>query len=146
MPDDLPPLVVDALYLDEVLTNLVENALRYSGSLIRIRARELADEGRPFVEVIVEDDGPGVPDADLGRLFDKFYRVRRPLEGSRPGMGIGLTVAQGLSRAMHGDIVAERSGLGGLALRVRLPAVHLPGDPEDERVATEASEAAGRGR
>jgi K+-sensing histidine kinase KdpD len=69
---------------------------------------------------------------DMGRLFDKFYRVRQPLEGSRPGMGIGLTVARGLSRAMRGDIVAERSDLGGLALRVRLPAVMLPGDPEDD--------------
>jgi signal transduction histidine kinase len=50
-------------------------------------------------------------------------------------MGIGLTVAQGLSRAMHGDVVAARSGLGGLAFRVSLPAVHLPADPDDDLVA-----------
>jgi two-component system, OmpR family, sensor histidine kinase KdpD len=129
IPDDLPPLLVDDLYLDEILTNLLENAIPYSGSVIRIRACEAAETPTgPAVEIAIEDDGPGVPDADLDRLFDKFYRVHRPLEGSRPGMGIGLTVAQGLSRAMHGDITAGRSELGGLAFRVRLPAVRLPGE------------------
>jgi two-component system sensor histidine kinase KdpD len=132
IPADLPPLVVDALFLDEILTNLIENAEAYARSIIRVRARQLPEEGEPTVEVTVDDDGPGVPEMDMGRLFDKFYRVRQPLEGSRPGMGIGLTVARGLSRAMRGDIVAERSDLGGLALRVRLPAVMLPGDPEDD--------------
>ena len=135
LPADLPPLVVDDTYLDEVLTNLVENAVRYGGSVIRIRARRLPDGDAPAVEVTVEDDGPGVPDADIGRLFDKFYRVRGPRQGSRPGMGIGLTVAQGLARAMGGDVTADRSELGGLAFRVRLPFVDLPPDPDDELVA-----------
>jgi two-component system sensor histidine kinase KdpD len=132
LPADLPPLVVDDTYLDEVLTNLVENAVRYGGSLIRIGGRQVTDGDAPIVEVTVEDDGPGVPDADIGRLFDKFYRVRRPGQGSRPGMGIGLTVAQGLARAMRGDVTAARSELGGLAFRVRLPAVHLPSDPNGD--------------
>lgn len=128
LPAELPPLIVDDTYLDEVLTNLIENAVRYGGSRIRIGAREMAGDDPSTVEVTVEDDGPGVPDADLGRLFDKFYRVRRPGQGSRPGMGIGLTVAQGLSRAMHGEVSADRSELGGLAFHVRLPARHLPAD------------------
>ncbi|HEX7473841.1 MAG TPA: DUF4118 domain-containing protein [Candidatus Limnocylindrales bacterium] len=135
LPADLPPLVVDDTYFDEVLTNLLENAVRYGGSRIRIGARELAGGAAPAVEVLVEDDGPGVPEADIGHLFDKFYRVRRPGQGSRPGMGIGLTVAQGLTRAMHGDVTAERSDLGGLAFRIRLPAIHLPPEPSDELVA-----------
>lgn len=146
IPTDLPPLVVDALFLDEILTNLVENAVAYAGSAIRVRARQLPDEPEPTVEVTVEDDGPGVPEMDMDRLFDKFYRVHRPLEGSRPGMGIGLTVARGLSRAMRGDIVAERSDLGGLALRVRLPAVLLPGDPDDDPVPADATGPAEIGR
>jgi two-component system sensor histidine kinase KdpD len=135
LPADLPPLVVDDTYLDEVLTNLVENAVRYGGSVIRIRARQVTGGDAPAVEVTVEDDGPGVPDADIGRLFDKFYRVRGPRQGSRPGMGIGLTVAQGLTRAMGGDVTADRSELGGLAFRVRLPSVDLPPDPDDEPAA-----------
>jgi two-component system sensor histidine kinase KdpD len=146
IPADLPPLVVDALFLDEILTNLVENAVAYARSTIRVRARQLPDEPGPTVEVTVEDDGPGVPEMDMGRLFDKFYRVHRPLEGSRPGMGIGLTVARGLSRAMRGDIVAERSDLGGLALRLRLPAVLLPGDPDDDPMPADATGPAEIGR
>ena len=134
IPPDLPPLVVDDTYLDEVLTNLVENGVRYGGSVIRIRARELTDGEQPAVEMTVEDNGAGASDADIGRLFDKFFRVRRPGQGSRPGMGIGLTVAQGLTRAMRGEVTAERSELGGLAFRVRLPAVHMPPDPADDAV------------
>jgi two-component system, OmpR family, sensor histidine kinase KdpD len=134
IPPDLPPLVVDDTYLDEVLTNLVENGVRYGGSVIRIAARELTDGPAPAVEVTVEDNGAGASDADIARLFDKFYRVRRPGQGSRPGMGIGLTVAQGLARAMRGDVTAERSALGGLAFKVRLPAVHLPPEPGDGAV------------
>jgi two-component system sensor histidine kinase KdpD len=146
IPADLPPLVVDALFLDEILTNLIENAVAYAHSTIRVRARQLPGQTEPTVEVTVEDDGPGVPEMDMGRLFDKFYRVHRPLEGSRPGMGIGLTVARGLSRAMGGDIVAERGDLGGLALRVRLPAVLLPGDPDEDPVPADATGPAESGR
>jgi two-component system sensor histidine kinase KdpD len=116
---DLPPVLVDDVYLDEVLTNLVENAQRYGGEAIVVRAA--AEPDGSAVDVVVEDDGPGVPEADMAHLFEKFYRVHRPGEGSRRGMGIGLTVAQGLVRAMGGEIVAGRSPLGGLSMRVRLP-------------------------
>lgn len=126
IPEDLPPIRVDDTYLDEVLTNLVENAIRYGGPSIRVTAAQRADAG--VVEITVEDDGPGVPEADRARLFEKFYRVRRPGEGSRRGMGIGLTVAQGLARAMGGEIVAARSELGGLAMTVRVPAAPRPVD------------------
>ncbi len=127
VPPDLPPVLVDDVYLDEILTNLVENAQRYGGEAIVVRAA--AEPDGAAVDVVVEDDGPGVPEADLAHLFEKFYRVRRPGEGSRRGMGIGLTVAQGLVRAMGGEIVAGRSPLGGLSMRIRLPAVGPPPEP-----------------
>jgi two-component system sensor histidine kinase KdpD len=125
VPDDLPPLLVDSTYLDEVLTNLIENAGRYGGPTVRISAAELDPA---TVEIVIEDDGPGVPEADRPHLFDKFFRVRRAGEGSRRGMGIGLTVARGLARAMGGDISADQSELGGLAMRVRVPSDRLPLD------------------
>ncbi len=129
VPDDLPPLLVDSTYLDEILTNLLENANRYGGESLRIRAAEVDPA---TVEIVVEDDGPGVADADRPHLFDKFFRVRRPGEGARRGMGIGLTVARGLARAMGGDISAGRSELGGLAMCVRLPVERLPAEgPSD---------------
>ncbi len=115
----LPPVLVDDLYLDEILTNLVENAVRHGGSTIVVRAACVADA--PFVELVVEDDGPGAPDAALPRLFDKFFRVDQARGTSRRGMGVGLAVVQGLARAMNGDVTARRSDLGGLAVAVRLP-------------------------
>jgi two-component system sensor histidine kinase KdpD len=121
---DLPPVLVDGSYLDEVLTNLVENAVRYGGDTIRVTAVERRAEGT--VVITVEDDGAGVPEADRARLFEKFYRVRGPREGSRRGMGIGLTVARGLTLAMGGSISADLSDLGGLAFRVTLPAARRP--------------------
>ena len=124
--DDLPPVIVDDTYIDEVLSNLVENAIRYGGDLIRIGAQRIP--GEALVEIVVEDDGQGVADSDVARLFEKFYRAQRPGESARHGMGIGLTVAQGLTQAMGGQIAAGRSELGGLAVRLRLPSVELPGE------------------
>jgi two-component system sensor histidine kinase KdpD len=130
IPADLPPIRVDDTYLDEVLTNLIENAIRYGGPTIRVTATDRPEAG--MVEIRVEDDGSGVSEADMERLFEKFYRVRRPGEGSRRGMGIGLTVAQGLAHAMGGDIVAGRGELGGLSMTVTMPAAPLPGlEPAD---------------
>ena len=132
IPEDLPPVLVDDTYVDEVLTNLIENAIRYGGDLIRVSGRR-SPEGA-FLDLVVEDDGPGVNDADIPRLFEKFYRVRRPDDKARHGMGIGLTVSQGLSQAMGGEISAGRSELGGLAVRLRLPSVEMPDERAGETV------------
>ena len=122
--DDLPVLV-DAVFFDEVLTNVLENAARYAPppAPIRIAAHE-ADPGR--IVLVVEDGGPGVPAETLPRVFDKFYRVDRPREGSRRGLGIGLSVVRGLVEAMGGRAEAARSELGGLAIHLTLRAAPPP--------------------
>jgi two-component system sensor histidine kinase KdpD len=119
LSDGLPPVLVDAVFLDQSLTNVLENAAAYAGpgASIRVSARP-GDDG--FVDLLVDDSGPGVPDQDLDRLFEKFYR-RATLRSARAGLGIGLSVARGLVEAMGGRLSAERSGLGGLAIRFRLP-------------------------
>ncbi len=127
VPASLPPVLVDDLYLDQVLTNLLENALRYGGQTVRLAARELPGHG--VIEIAVEDDGPGVPPESLPRLFEKFYRVPRAGDGSRRGMGLGLTVVRGLALAMGGEVEARRSELGGLAVAVRLRAAAVE-EPE----------------
>ncbi len=116
---DLPPVMADDLYLDEIMSNLLENAVRHGGD--RIVVRESAVGGGAQVALIVEDDGPGVPDPAMPRLFEKFFRVERA-GGGRRGMGVGLAVVQGLARAMGGDVTAGRSALGGLAVTVLIPA------------------------
>jgi signal transduction histidine kinase len=74
------------------------------------------------VRLIVEDAGPGVPEAELPRIFDKFRRVAAG--GARPvrGTGIGLAVVRGLIAAMGGSVMAVGSPLGGLAIVLRIPA------------------------
>jgi two-component system sensor histidine kinase KdpD len=129
IPPDTPPVSVDATFIDQALTNVVENAIKYApdGAPIRISAA-IAEPGR--VRLIVEDGGPGVPAGSLTRLFDKFYRVPRPGEGSRKGTGIGLTVVRGLVETMGGRVSAVPSRLGGLAVAIDLRAAAVPAAAE----------------
>ena len=130
LPADLPMVLVDEVFLSQVLINLLENAARYGGQAIEVRARTTDD--RLSVALSVEDDGEGVPNRSLGRLFDKFYQVPRAAGTTRRGMGIGLAVVAGLTRAMGGSVEARRSDLGGLAVVVQLPAIQLTDEPETE--------------
>ena len=125
---DAPVLVDDALF-DIVLTNLLENVLRHAPAPagIRVSARSTSDDR---LEVTVEDSGPGVPDGELARLFERFHRVARPGEGARRGMGIGLSVVRGLTEAMGGTVQASRSALGGLAVTIALRTVQPPPELE----------------
>ncbi len=125
---DLPPVRIDAIYLDEAITNLLENAARYAGpgARIRIDGRQTAPG---VVTVVVEDGGPGVPADALPRLFEKFYRAPGAKAVSQRGMGIGLSVVKGLVEAMGGQVNARPSELGGLAVELLLPAAPpAPGD------------------
>jgi two-component system sensor histidine kinase KdpD len=123
LPDSLPPVLVDQLYLTQVLANLLENAVRYGGDEIRVVGSRMPD-GR--IELTVEDDGPGVAAKALPHLFEKFFQAGPPGESKRRGMGIGLTVVEGLTRAMRGEVEAGRSKLGGLRVDVRLRAALVP--------------------
>ena len=126
---DVPPVPVqvDPVFLDEALTNLLENALKFTdaASTVSVRATTSGDEA---VLLVVEDDGDGVPDEALGKLFEKFYRAPRPGARGRPGTGIGLAVVRGLVQAMGGEVRARRSDLGGLAVEMELPRAQLPAD------------------
>ena len=124
VPASLPPVLVDDLYLDQIVANLVENAVRHGGDAIAVRG-VVAPDGE-HVDLVVEDDGPGVRPENMPRLFEKFYRGEPSRRRSRQGMGVGLTVVRGLARAMGGEVEARQSALGGLAVTVRLRAVEEP--------------------
>ncbi len=121
LPDDLLLVELDYVEIDQVLTNLLENAVRYTppGSPIDVSARA---EGEQVI-ISVADHGPGIPPVDLERVFDKFYRV---LHGQHPaghpaGSGLGLAVCKGLVEAHGGRIWAELPAGGGLVVFVVLP-------------------------
>lgn len=119
IPVDLPPIDIDEVFIDQVLTNLLENTARYAGPgvAVRISARDL---GSGRVGLTIEDAGQGVPPEALPRLFDKFYRVPQKAEGARRGTGIGLAVVRGLVETMGGRITARPSEMGGLAVDLEL--------------------------
>ena len=128
MDSGIPLVDVDAPFFDQILTNLIENALAYVPATASIRIRVSHGTGEAaMVRLVVEDGGLGVTDADLPRLFDKFHRARRPSVGSDRGIGIGLSVVRGFVEAMGGHVEARRSELGGLAIVIDLP----PAEPLD---------------
>jgi len=104
IPAGLPPVAADPALLEQVLVNVLDNAVKFSAPAgrIAVTARVLARE----VELRIADSGPGIPAADLAHVFDSFYRVR---QGDRavPGTGLGLAIAHGLVHAMGGEITAS---------------------------------------
>jgi len=116
---ELPPVQLDYLEIEQVLTNLIENAVRYtpSDSPIYVSAHVEGDQ----IVISVEDRGPGIPPADLERVFDKFYRVSGKASEQQAGSGLGLAVSKGLVEAHRGHIWAENREGGGAILRFTLP-------------------------
>ncbi|HEV2265269.1 MAG TPA: sensor histidine kinase KdpD [Stellaceae bacterium] len=117
---DLPLLKADYLLLEQVLFNLLDNAAKFTpvGLAIRVVGRRDGD----FVALRVEDEGPGIPEGERERIFDKFYRVHAQ-DRQRAGTGLGLAICRGFVEAMGGTIVAaNRSEHGGAVFTVRLPA------------------------
>jgi signal transduction histidine kinase len=101
--------------LDEILGNLVENAAKYGGGSVFVTAR--AEAG--FVELLVEDDGQGIPETDRLRIFDRGVR----LDSGKPGTGLGLAIVRDVAEIYEGTASLEESeDLGGLMVRLRLPA------------------------
>lgn len=118
VPGSLPPVLADAVLLDVVVTNLLDNISAHSAPDAAVSIRATEDHG--VVRLVVEDGGPGVPTEALGSLFERFRRGPATSDGSRRGLGIGLSVVRGLVEAMAGQVSAERSTLGGLAISIRL--------------------------
>lgn len=116
---DLPMVRVDPVLFEQVLFNLLDNAAKYApeGSVIRIEGWADADN----VVVQVSDEGPGIPPADLTRVFDTFYRVRKG-DQVRAGTGLGLSICRGFIEAMGGTITAgNRTDRSGAVFTIRLP-------------------------
>ncbi|TFH19685.1 MAG: HAMP domain-containing histidine kinase, partial [Acidimicrobiales bacterium] len=110
--------------LNQVLSNLLGNALGHTPASGTVTLRTGVDRSMAFVDVI--DTGPGVPAAELERIFERFYR--RPADSvptsrsMRAGRGIGLTIARSLARAQGGDVVASSAGSGnGATFRLTVP-------------------------
>lgn len=131
-----------ALRLEQVLTNLIGNALRYSppGGRIEVATRRAAGEdGEPQVEVAVSDDGPGVAPADRQRIFEPWVRGR---ERHDAGLGLGLAICRRIVEAHGGRIGVAEVPSGGSRFHFTLPAPAAPRRARAPRAALGAAEGA----
>lgn len=112
-------VVADPTKLHGAVRNLVENALSYSPEGGTVELASAADEGT--VRISVADRGPGIPDADLIRVFERFYRVDRARARDRGGTGLGLAIVKHLVGLHGGTVVAANRDGGGSVFTVELP-------------------------
>lgn len=115
----LPALALDFVLAEQVLFNLLDNAAKYSasGGRLSVEARRTGER----VEIVVRDEGPGLADADLDRIFEKFYRAESG-DRRRAGTGLGLAIARGFVEAMGGTLTAHnRSDRSGAEFVVGFP-------------------------
>lgn len=126
------PAMADPVRVRQVITELLDNAARYSP---RDRAIRVALEGDDrHVRINVTDEGPGIPPADEERIFERFQRLGDPLTMQTTGLGVGLYIARQLTIAMHGSLDVSPNPRGGAIFTVTLPAATpMEGDTTDIR-------------
>ena len=133
LPEDLPPVPLDYLQIDQVLTNLLENAVRYTPADKPIDISIGAQNDQIIISIA--DRGPGIPADDLERIFDKFYRVQSGRYHAS-GSGLGLAVCKGLVEAHDGHIWAEPRSGGGVVFTITLPLAPIDIQVQHEQVHT----------
>ncbi len=138
LPDDLPLLQFDAVLIERVLSNLLENAAKYTppGSMIGIGATLGA---RDYEDISVEDDGPGLPAGKEEEIFKKFERGQK--ESATTGVGLGLAICRAIVEAHGGTIRAENRRGSGARFVFSLPRGNPPSvDTAEEDVLQEESQ------
>jgi two-component system sensor histidine kinase KdpD len=121
LPADLPLVEVDALLIERVLTNLLDNAAKYTPPASTIAIRGRCTDNSMYL--LVEDDGPGLPPGDPDALFEPFARGQK--ESSITGVGLGLALSRRIIAAHGGTITAKRREPHGVTFEIRLP-LHVP--------------------
>ncbi|MGH7442921.1 MAG: sensor histidine kinase, partial [bacterium] len=120
LPAGLPGVRIGKGALRQILVNYVANALKHAGpeSAVRVGARQDSDA----VEIWVRDEGPGIPQADLPRVFERFFRVEKARTRGAGGSGLGLSIVKHLAENAGGQVGAENL-TPGCRFWVRLKAV-----------------------
>jgi len=114
------PVDVDALGMRRVLDNLLANAVKYGG-----RARVLLHVEDSCAIADIVDDGPGIPEDEIERVFEPFYRSVAARASDREGSGLGLAVCRSIARSHGGDVILFRSD-SGFTARISVPLAYEP--------------------
>ncbi|HUN08172.1 MAG TPA: ATP-binding protein [Aggregatilineales bacterium] len=116
---DLPPVQADPERLIQVMTNLVDNAIRYNmkGNRVIVAARH----GNGHIELSVSDNGPGIPPEEITHLFERFWRAEKSRNRATGGSGLGLAIVKQLVEAHHGEVQVESQTGSGTRFTVHLP-------------------------
>lgn len=113
---DLPDVWVDADRLEQILTNLIDNAVKYSpnASKVEVGVTKIEKDDKETVKVSIRDFGIGIEEKNLSKIFNKFSRLDSPLCRQTEGTGLGLYISQSLARIMNGHLSAESSKDGSI--------------------------------
>lgn len=134
LADDLPLVPYDSILLQQVLVNLLENVGKYTPSTAEVRiAARLTDDG---VEITVADRGPGLPEGEEAKVFEKFYRAEK---GRGGGAGLGLTISKGIVTAHGGRMWARNRDGGGAEFCFTLPVEGSPPEIDEDEPASQPS-------
>jgi two-component system phosphate regulon sensor histidine kinase PhoR len=125
--DDRLAAWADEEAVDQILDNLLDNAVKYTPEGGRIRVGWRAEGSEVCLEVV--DNGIGIPEADLPRVFERFYRVDKARSRALGGTGLGLAIVKHLAQALHGGVQAASRPGQGATFTVRLPRAEAPGAP-----------------
>jgi signal transduction histidine kinase len=128
MPGDLPPVLVDPDHLQQVLINLLTNAIEATpaGGRVVVTGVPRADDGRPGVALEVRDTGSGIPEEALPRIFDPFFSTKP----AREGAGLGLAICRDLVRSNGSDIQVASTPGQGTTFTVWIPEARRETTPE----------------
>lgn len=107
--------------LEQVFENLFHNAAKYTPERSTLRVKTQEKEGS--VRIIVEDNGGGIPEVDLPRIFERFYRVEKGRSRDKGGTGLGLSIVKRIIALHNGTVVAQHAKDGGLSIRITIPTV-----------------------
>jgi PAS domain S-box-containing protein len=133
IPEDLGAVIVDPRRLREVLDNLLDNALKYTPpeASIWIECSQATKDLKPVARISVRDDGPGIPDGQLERIFEPFHQSNEPATYKAGGVGLGLAICRHIIDAHNGSLTAEPVSAGsGIAFAITLPVSAGNGEEE----------------